>query len=222
MINSEYQKKMLIGLGISIFLNILYITDIFGFIKMEKTIQSQWIGEFQFWLLLGLIFLITFFVEKKKFLLWKETKQIWYFYPLSVFGIFLGAVIVGITIPLVFKMLELPLQQEKLSSLVNFYCEDKMLLVFSSLTAGVVEELLFRGYLMPRIEIFLKKGWLVIFISTLLFGLGHTTGFSLIGLVTPLLIGFIFSYHYYRFKNIRVLIFSHFLIDFASFITSCQ
>ncbi|MDD3627071.1 MAG: type II CAAX endopeptidase family protein [bacterium] len=219
--DNETKIKTLICIAIAIFLDICYLTDIWGLIKMEPSLLSKWVAELQQWILLGLVFGAVLLIEKKPFLLWPETKRKWHFYPAWIIAIFAGAVIVGIAVPIVFKLLKLPIEQGKLESLINYYCECRMLMVFASITAGVVEELLFRGFLMPRLEILLKKGWIVVLASTILFGLAHTSSFSLIGFVVPIFIGLIFSYHYYKFRNIRVLILVHLLIDFASFITSC-
>lgn len=215
----ENKKRILLVFGIFILIEIG--SEILGMFKGEPTLLLKWLGEFEFWLMLGVMFLVVRKLEKNSFLLWNETKRKWHFYVISVISIFIGAVIVGIAVPLIFNMLGLTIQQEKLESLVNFYCQDKILMVFSAVTAGVVEELLFRGYIMPRIEVFLKKGWLVVAVSSLIFGLAHASGSSLIGVVVPIFIGLIFSYHYYKFRNIAALMAAHFLIDLASFINSC-
>jgi membrane protease YdiL (CAAX protease family) len=43
----------------------------------------------------------------------------------------------------------------------------KLLLVFTCLTAGITEEIIFRGYLLPRLEILLKNKNLSVIISSL-------------------------------------------------------
>ncbi|MBN1880432.1 CPBP family intramembrane metalloprotease [bacterium] len=188
---------------------------------MDSSITSTWINEIKFWVFLGLFFLVVLKIERTPFLLWQETKRKWYFYLFSITIIFTGAVVVGVTVPLVFKFLNISLKQDVLESVSNHYCSSFILLVFGCLTAGVVEELVFRGYLMPRLEIFAKNGWLVIVLSSLIFGFAHLGNLSIVGLVVPTFIGLIFSYHYYKYRNIVVLILAHFLIDFASFMTSC-
>lgn len=218
---TKLQKLTIVSLCITVFLAVCRMTDIFGLIHLEDTITSRWIREVNFWIFLGLVFLIVFKIEKSSILLWKETKRKWYFYPLSVISVFLGAVAVAIIVPLVFNILQIPVKQEVLDSVANFYCVDIKLLIFGCLTAGVVEEFIYRGYLMPRIEILINNKWAVIVLSSLLFGIAHVSNFSLIGVVVPTLIGFVFSFHYYKYKNITVLMVAHFLIDLASFITSC-
>ncbi|MCK4663322.1 MAG: CPBP family intramembrane metalloprotease [Bacteroidales bacterium] len=215
------KRNTIIGICITSFLFVCLMTNLFGLIHLKKNITSKWIDEIEFWLFLGLVLLTILKVEKTKLLLWRETKRKWYFYPLSVIIVFSSAVIVAITVPFIFKFLGLPINQSVLKSSVNFYCIDKMLMIFACLTAGVVEEFIFRGYLMPRLEILFKHGWLVVILSSLLFGIAHISGLSLVGIIVPILIGFVFSFHYYKYRNLIVLIVAHFLIDFASFITSC-
>ncbi len=211
-------KRTIFGLGIVVLLDILYIT----LIDFGDSRTAAWINEFSMWVFLVLVYLVAVKIEKSKLLIWKDTERKWYFYPLSVIAVFAGAVAVAVTTPIIFDLLHIPKTQEVLESLANYYCEDKLLLVFGCLTAGVVEELLYRGYLMPRLEILFKAKWIVIFLSALVFGIAHIGNSSLIGFVVPTLIGLIFSYHYYRYRNIKALIISHFLIDFASFISICQ
>jgi membrane protease YdiL (CAAX protease family) len=40
--------------------------------------------------------------------------------------------------------------------LVQVLKKNRLLLVFTCLTAGITEEIIFRGYLLPRLEILLK------------------------------------------------------------------
>ncbi|OFX87395.1 MAG: hypothetical protein A2W99_07065 [Bacteroidetes bacterium GWF2_33_16] len=197
------------------------MTDLFGIIQLENSIITRWIREIEFWIFLGLIFLISIKIERTKFLLWSEIKRKWYFYLLSVISVFAATVVIAVSVPIILKILQIPLKQEVLESVADYYCSDKLLLIFGCLTAGIVEEFIFRGYLMPRLEILFKHGWVVIVLSAILFGIGHIGNLSLAGVIVPTLIGLIFSFHYYKYRNIISLMIAHFLIDFASFITSC-
>ncbi len=206
-----------------LFYEVGYKTDFFGLIKLEVSRRQKWIAEFEQWAFVGLTWLAVILIEKQKWVLWEAPNQNWYFYPLSVLGIFIGAVLVVLLLPIIFKWLKLPMKQEAIASTVNFYCIDKFLMVFGCITAGVIEELFYRAYLMPRLEILVNQRWLMLILSIFWFGIAHVSfkKFSLVGIVTPLLIGAIFAIHYYLFQNLIVLIVVHFLIDFASFITSC-
>jgi hypothetical protein len=97
-----------------------------------------------------------------------------------------------------------------------------MLLLFTCLTAGITEELIFRGYLLPRLEILFKNKWAAIIISALLFGLAHGGYGDLSKMLVPFIIGFIFAFYYTRYRSLTVLIICHFLIDFNSLYGSCK
>ncbi|MFV5702790.1 lysostaphin resistance A-like protein [Flavobacterium sp. XS2P12] len=87
------------------------------------------------------------------------------------------------------------------------------LILFTSITAGVSEELIFRGYLIPRLEILLKNTRVAILTSSILFGLIHYSYGSLIQIIGPIFIGLVFALHYKKYKNIKILIMCHFLWD---------
>lgn len=218
---TKAQKLTIAGLIITIFLAIIRMTDIFGIIQLENTLTTRWIREIVFWVFLILILLVAIKIEKTRFLLWSETKRKWYFYIISVITIFAVTVIIATFTPIIFKLVNIQVKQDVLESVANFYCSDKLLMIFGCITAGVVEEFIYRGYLMPRLEIIFKHGWVVIILSSILFGLAHISNLSVVGVIVPTLIGLVFSFHYYKYKNILTLIIVHFLIDFASFITLC-
>jgi membrane protease YdiL (CAAX protease family) len=112
-----------------------------------------------------------------------------------------------------FSAVGLSAKSSTLLELVEIFGANKFLLFFTPLTAGIVEELIFRGYLQPRMEIFLKKPYLAIIVSSLLFGLLHYKYGTLFNMVGPFFIGAVFAYHYWKFRNIGMLIICHFLWD---------
>lgn len=84
-----------------------------------------------------------------------------------------------------------------------------------SLTAGITEEMIYRGflifalsYLFPSLSI-----WIVVLIASLLFGLAHTYQGTL-GVVRTTIIGFFFSILYLSLGSILPLIVLHFFIDY--------
>ena len=94
------------------------------------------------------------------------------------------------------------------------------LLIFTCLTAGITEELVFRGYLMPRLQLFFKNNYASIVISSLLFGLMHVGYGTIFQVVGSMMIGLVFAIHYQKFRNIKILIFCHFFWDFMSLIAA--
>lgn len=84
--------------------------------------------------------------------------------------------------------------------------------------AGVGEELLFRGYLMTRLERTGLPGWAIIMGTGLLFGMMHATGYGLIPALSKALFFGIptAAYFWYR-RRLAPLMLLHFLVDFGSF-----
>lgn len=101
----------------------------------------------------------------------------------------------------------------KLLGIKSMLQGSKSLLLFVALTAGITEEIIFRGYIQPRLETILKSPYLSILITSTLFGLLHYGYGTINNIIGPLFIGLIFSIHYWKFRNIKVLIICHILID---------
>lgn len=99
---------------------------------------------------------------------------------------------------------------------MQFFKNNIPLILFTSITAGITEELLFRGYLIPRLEIIVKKTYLSILISSILFGLIHYSYDTLIQVIGPFSIGLVLALHYQKYRNIKILIICHFLWDLMS------
>ena len=168
------------------------------------------------WGSLGFVFYYTRFIEQQPLLLWKESKNNVLFYFLSVLAV-LGAVYFGSGIigGILFAITHSK-GSIKLFEMVQFFKHNIPFLLFTAATAGVVEELIFRGYLQPRLEIVFKNSWAAIIVSALLFGLLHITYGTLSNVVIPIFIGLVFAWYYKKYRNIKVLIACHFLIDTIS------
>lgn len=95
--------------------------------------------------------------------------------------------------------------------------KEKKIWNYVSLTAGITEEIIYRGflifalaYLFPNLSV-----WLVLFLASLLFGLAHTyQGFT--GVIRTTVFGAIFSVLYIGIGSILPLIIFHFLIDYLA------
>ncbi|MBD7939167.1 CPBP family intramembrane metalloprotease [Cytobacillus sp. Sa5YUA1] len=96
--------------------------------------------------------------------------------------------------------------------------KEKKVWNFVSLSAGITEEVLYRGflifalsYLFPNLSI-----WGVIIVATFIFGLAHTYQGFWIGVVRTSIVGFLFSSLYIVLGSIIPLIVLHFLIDYLA------
>ncbi len=107
-------------------------------------------------------------------------------------------------------------QSKTLNGIAIILRANMPLLIFTALTAGVVEELIMRGYIQPRLEIIFKNPYAAIIVSSLLFGLLHYKYGTIANVIGPVFIGFVFAIYYWKFRNIKVIIICHFLWDVAS------
>lgn len=95
--------------------------------------------------------------------------------------------------------------------------KEKKVWNYVSLTAGITEEIIYRGFLIYAI-LFLFPNmtiWLVLLISSVLFGLAHSyQGFT--GVIKTTIIGLFFTIIYIGLGSILPLIAFHFCIDYIA------
>ncbi|KGR74239.1 CAAX protease [Ureibacillus sinduriensis BLB-1 = JCM 15800] len=103
------------------------------------------------------------------------------------------------------------------SEIMPVSSKEKHIWNYVSLTAGITEEIIYRGflifafsYLFPELSI-----WLVLIFSSFLFGLAHTYQ-GLAGVVRTTVVGFLFAAVYLGLGSILPLIVLHFLIDYVA------
>ncbi len=183
----------------------------FGFKYMS--IPSLFISRMLFWISLMLIWFYAIKFEKQKLLIWEEKKYNLGFYLIAIGSIF-AVLFFGVTfIQTAFKLLGLQERSTVLLKMMQLLKGHYGLIFFTSLTAGVVEELIFRGYLQPRLTILFKNSTVAIVVSCLLFGLLHYQYGTIINMIGPFFIGFVFAYFYSKFRNIKIVILCHFIWD---------
>ncbi len=171
------------------------------------------ITRLAYWLCLAIIWLYAVKIEKQPLLLWEEknyaiTKYLLFFIAIA------GSVIIGNgLIDGVLHVLHISGESKAMDKMMVLFRAHKSLLLLTAFTAGVTEELIFRGYIQPRLELLFKNTWSAIFISSLLFGLLHYrygTWFNVLG---PFMMGLVFAFYYSKYRNIKLLILFHFLWD---------
>jgi len=168
-----------------------------------------------YWLFVAVLWVYATKKEMQPLLIWKENKYSVGTHISHVFALFF---IIMISITFI-NFFIIPLTREEpskvLHHIVDFLRNNIFLLVFTALTAGVTEELIFRGYLQPRLELLLKNPYWAIFISSLIFGLAHFRYGTVKNVLDPFLIGLGLAIYYWRYRNIKVAIIFHFLWDLA-------
>lgn len=218
------KKLTLFGIVISMILFYFVMTGFFGLNKSfgDSYASRLWVSRIEFWIVLLIIFLFAKNIEKQKFLIWKTPKRKILFYITSIL-ILLAVITVFLTsFSLLMQKFGVTSNDKELNTLTNVLCGNFGLLIFTCLTAAFTEELVFRGYLLPRLEILLNNKWMSIFLSSLLFGLAHIGFGDFERMLFPFIIGIIFSIYYYKYKSLTVLIICHFLMDFYSTYGACK
>jgi membrane protease YdiL (CAAX protease family) len=85
-------------------------------------------------------------------------------------------------------------------------------LVVPPITAGVCEELVWRGYLLTRFERLLHRAWMAILLQAILFGLWHGVSlFTLFSVIMGLVAGFVYA----KTRRLVPIMVSHWLGDLA-------
>ena len=169
------------------------------------------------WAWLFLIYLFAIKIEKQRFLLWEEkTNYSFLFYTISILSISGLVIFSGYLTHILVRFASKPEQSLLLKEMLDYLHTHILLLVFTSLTAGVVEELIFRGYLIPRLNMLFNNRYLSVIVSALIFGVSHFRYGTVVNIIFPTFIGLIFGFHYQKYKNLKLLILIHFFIDFSS------
>lgn len=198
-------------LGGALFIGKTGIFQLLGLKDMSAA--TMYVTRLVFWLVLGITFLYARRAEKQRLLLWEERPYSFPLYLASVFAIFGAIIILLLATAVILRVLHVPQHSAKLDDLMIFFRDDPFLMLFTCLTAGFVEELLFRGYLLPRMAVLFNSPVAAVIVSSVLFGLMHFGYGTVINMVGPFVIGLVFAFYYWKFRNIKVLIFCHFAWD---------
>ena len=132
-----------------------FVLGLFGLSKINGTLF--FISRLLYWIGLALLYLYCVKAEKQKMLIWEDRRYPFSIYIASIIIIF-AVLFVGLGfIRFLYSFTSFSKTSEKLIEIANLFRQNKFLLVFSALTAGVTEEIIFRGYLQPRFQIIFKK-----------------------------------------------------------------
>ncbi len=172
-------------------------------------------SRFIYWGTVVLLLVYALKAERQPLLIITENKLGIGFFLQSVlvlYLLFIAAAMVS-AIPMLFGMRDNNDMVKKIAELLKGH---EVMLFFIALTAGVTEELIFRGYLLTRMMQLFKNRNISIVVSSLLFSALHYKYGSLHELIFAFLIGIIFSIYYIKYRNIKAVILTHFLIDFIN------
>jgi membrane protease YdiL (CAAX protease family) len=212
---------ILYGIGLTI---VLFFAWQFGFryfaLSRAHELSSAslfFISRLGYWVFAGIIYWYATRAERQPLLLWPNSREKAAWYIKTVLLILMSTVAGTIIIGLSLKYMGFKMDSNAIKTMLKFSVPLKLLAV---VTAAFTEELIFRGYLIPRLQLYLNNRHAAIIFAAALFGLGHMGYGTAVNMLVPLFIGLLFGYHYYRYRNIAALIICHFIIDFVSLILS--
>jgi membrane protease YdiL (CAAX protease family) len=89
-------------------------------------------------------------------------------------------------------------------------------LTFGLFMVGILEELIFRGYMHTFISRYTKNWFAIVVISTVAFGLIHWS-LGLHGVLITSTIGAVFMIAYLRTRSLPAIMLAHFVVNFIDF-----
>jgi len=166
-----------------------------------------------YWIFVALLWLYATKLENQPLLIWKENRYSIGTHISHLFALFFIIVICVFLAGILLSLMTHEGPSKIIKPLADFLRNNTFLLVFTALTAGVTEELIFRGYLQTRLQQLLKNPYWAIIISSLIFGLAHFRYGTIKNMVGPFIIGSGLAFYYWKYRNIKVTIIFHFLWD---------
>lgn len=195
----------------STFINSLLSTWVFQIQK--PTITTLISSRILHWIGLLLVWFYAIRIEKQKLLLWENHNYKLLHFISHIIVVWIVIIVFMIPIKIALSFAGLSQVSEKLKALKSIISQCKLLIPVVAITAGVVEEYIFRGYIQPRLEVIFKNSWVAILLTSLLFSALHSGYGTFQNLIGPFVIGVLFSIYYWKYRNIYVLIILHTLID---------
>ncbi len=216
---TDTQKSNTIS-GISLLLVFYMIPYVFNWtginIFSPIDVKHLLIFESYSWIILGCMFIYSYAVERQPFLFAKEEVYTTRWFMRTLFKQYLILIAFSWVIFLLVKLQGVRMNSVNLIKLNSLTHNHTYLIPVLALTAGVTEELLIRGFLFGRLLRLFKNPVIPMIISSVIFTLLHIAYGTLANLLFPLALGLYFSWHYYTYRNIKVLILCHFLWDWIS------
>lgn len=216
LIIQKRQFNAIIIAGIAIAVLFHGVVDTLVLTKSMMPVFRVVLGELITWGTLPVLYLYAVKVEDRDFFIWSEKSRSVWFYIISIAALFVltyGDRLIA-SIP---RQLGFQDDYKVMRYYSTLFKSNRPLLVFVCLTAGFTEEVLMRGYVLPRLCLLFKSSYLPVIISALIFSLLHLGYGNLSEIIFTFVFGIICAVYYNKYQNIQVLIIFHFLYDYMVF-----
>jgi membrane protease YdiL (CAAX protease family) len=209
------KQKAIIMTGIALVIIIPVVLSLLLLSTRLDLSDRIFYSRFIYWLEVLIMFFYAHKAEHRKFLLWDEKEVEIGFFIVAVVVLYFIALACGLVsnIPSLFGWRE---DNAVMKRLLPLFVHRQWLLILTVFTAGVTEELLMRGYVLTRVSLLVKNRYVPVIVSALLFSALHFSYKSLKELIFAFLIGVIYGIFYQKYRNIKVLIAAHFLLDLVN------
>lgn len=190
--------------------NLLFSLYIFSL----PTLAVLYLSRLFFWICITLLWLYATKFEKQRLVLWEEQNYGFFTTILSIIAILFVTAGVVMFANLLLKFFGLLKESGSIVKMMKIFSTNKLLAIATAATAGITEEIIFRGYIQTRLQLILKSPSAAIVISSVFFGLTHYAYGTIANVVGPFVIGLVFSIYYSKYRNIKILMVCHFLWDY--------
>jgi membrane protease YdiL (CAAX protease family) len=216
MTETHIHLKRQISIGICVLL-LLFVAPIslkhVGIFK-SHSIYSLLTNELYTWFILFVVYMYAIKIEKRSLLIYPESKLLLKQSIKSIFKLLLSLIGISFLIGIGIKLSGIKNDSISVQKLIPILRQYKIMIPVIALTAGIVEELVIRGYLFPRFEELFGNTNIAIILSAALFGILHISYDTIAQVAFPFLFGVFTALHYKKHRNIKTLIYTHFLWDF--------
>lgn len=209
------KKQISIGICFLLFLFVApVILNYLGIFKTNNNIYTLLIHELYAWSILFGVYMYANKIEKRNLLIYNESHIPILQSIRRIFTLCMSIIGISFVIGIGLKLAGIKSDTIYIQKLVPILRQYKIMIPVIAITAGVVEELVFRAYLFPRFEELFKNTNIAIILSAALFGILHISYGTVAQVIFPFALGILFALHYKKHRNIKLIIFTHFLWDF--------
>jgi membrane protease YdiL (CAAX protease family) len=166
----QYNTIIIAGIAIAVLFD-----AVVGTLVLTKSIDPPlrlFLSRLLMWGTLPLLYLYAVKVEDRPFLLWTEkARNVWFY--IAAIAVLFFLTYCGVMISAIPRLLGFHDNYTIMKHWNEQLKHDKPMIVFVCLTAGFTEELLIRGYVLPRLCLLFRSAYMPIIISSLIFSLLH-------------------------------------------------